>query len=345
MPDDFLIARNPEPDSKLPFLIRLPMGRDGVILKAREPWPRTTKVYCHPGDWPADVEVLERVPVRACTRRGGAIDLVLARARENRSQFVFTRARGREVIFWQTGRTAKMARPAAAVPSARASGLATMEILVDVHERYAWTFKDAQVSTRKEALRAGDYAVRADDEIVAVVERKSLQDLVATLTSGKMRFVLADLSAVGHAAVVVEDRYAAVFKLERVRPAVVADGLAECQARFPAVPIVFADTRPLAQQWTYRFFGAVLAEREQEQAGGARLRALPGGGALPGAVALPGGMAFSGGAELSPGEAVLNAALEPTTAQVRAWARAVGLDVPARGRLAPAVWEAYRRDH
>jgi hypothetical protein len=33
--------------------------------------------------------------------------------------------------------------------------------------------------------------------------------------------------------VVVEDRYSQVFKLERVRPALVADGLAELQIRWP----------------------------------------------------------------------------------------------------------------
>ena len=106
MVDDLLVARNPEPDSRLPYLVRIPLGPDGVVLKAKEPWPRAAKVYCHRAEeWPDDADVLERHPVRSCARRGPAIDLVLARARENRSQFVLTRARGREVIFWQSPRT------------------------------------------------------------------------------------------------------------------------------------------------------------------------------------------------------------------------------------------------
>jgi len=36
---------------------------------------------------------------------------------------------------------------------------------------------------------------------------------------------------------------------------VVADALAELQVTWPAIPIVFADTRPLAEEWTYRFPG------------------------------------------------------------------------------------------
>jgi hypothetical protein len=45
---------------------------------------------------------------------------------------------------------------------------------------------------------------------------------------------------------VVEDRYSAVFKVTFVRPALLADGVAEIQARWPSVPIVFAETRRLA---------------------------------------------------------------------------------------------------
>nr|NYG11422.1 hypothetical protein [Nocardioides lianchengensis] len=118
-----MVARNPDPDSTLPYLLRVPLG-DGVILQARETWPRTAKVYCHRvEDWPGDAEVVERVAVRSCVRRGAAIDLVLDRSRENRSQLVLTRTRGRETIFWQNARTSKKARPAVATPTARASAV------------------------------------------------------------------------------------------------------------------------------------------------------------------------------------------------------------------------------
>ena len=160
---------------------------------------------------------------------------MLDRGRENRSQFVFTRARGREVVFWQSARTAEQARPNVALPPRGPSGRA-LEILVDVHERYPWTFGPQQATTVRRALPAGDYAVVDGDAIVATVERKSLTDLVATLTGGKLRYLLADLAAVPRAALVVEDRWSSVFKLERVRPAVVADGLAEAQVRFPDRP-------------------------------------------------------------------------------------------------------------
>ena len=74
------------------------------------------------------------------------------------------------------------------------------------------------------------------------------------------------------AAVVVEDRYSSIFKLTRVRPSVVADGVAELQVRYPTVPIVFCETRPLAQEWAYRFLGAAL-EHHRLDLGGAVLAA------------------------------------------------------------------------
>jgi len=256
---EFVVARNPEEGSSLPYLVRLPLPGGAIVLKVRDVWPRTAKVYCHRAvEWPEDPEIVERVPVRDCRQRGGAVDLVLDRARENRSQFVFTKARGRDVIFWQSARTARQARPNVTVPTARAAGR-ELEIFVDVHERYPWTFGHQQATTVRRPLSAGDYAVAIEERIVAAVERKSLTDLVATMTGGRLRYVLADLATLPAAAVVVEDRYSAVFKLDRVRPAIVAEGLGEAAARFPSVPIVFADTRPLAQEWTYRFLGAALA--------------------------------------------------------------------------------------
>ena len=261
--DDFLIARNPDPESKLPFLVRLPLGPAGVVFRARDTWPRTAAVYCHEGDaWPEEPEIVERVGVTHCARRGGAIDLVLARGKENRSMFVFTTARGREVIFWQSARTAKQSRPSVATPKSRASGR-VLHILVDSHERYAWKFTAQQATTEKRALTVGDYASEHDGSIVAVVERKSLADFVGTLTGGKLSYLMAALSTIPHSALVIEEKYSAVFKLDRVRPAVVAEGIAEAQVRFPSVPIVFTDTRALAQEWTYRFFGAAVAHYEE----------------------------------------------------------------------------------
>ncbi len=249
----------------MPFLVRIPLGRDGIVVKTWEPWPRTSKVYCHRAEgWPAEAEIVERVAVRSCTRRGPAIDLVLDRGRENRSQFVLTVARGREVIFWQSPRTSRQARPGVRVPTARAHGQA-LEIVVDSAEKYPYRFSHQQATVVRQRLSVGDYAVAVGGSVVAAVERKSLPDLVSSLLSGRLTFALAELASLPRAAVVVEDRYSRLFTLEHAPGAKAAEALAEAQARFPAVPVTFCETRPLAEEWTYRYLGACLHELTQAE--------------------------------------------------------------------------------
>lgn len=258
----FLVARNPDPDSRLPYLLRLPID-GGLVLKARETWPRTARVFCYPAEaWPEDPEIVEDVPVRFCARRGPAIDLVLERPRENRSQFIFTvLAGGREAIFWQTRKVVGTARPGARIPGRRASGIAELVILVDTRERYPYRFASQQATTERTALAAGDYAVRGPDgEILAAVERKALADLLGALNGGTLTFELAKLAELPRAALVVEDRYSALVKAAYAPAGFLPDLLARVQIRYPEIPIVFGETRPLAEEWTYRYLGAALAE-------------------------------------------------------------------------------------
>jgi hypothetical protein len=259
----FVVARNPDPASKLGYLLLVPID-GGLVLKAREPWPRTGRVYCHevPDGWPADAEVVEEVGVRSCRRRGVAVDLVLDRGRNNRSQFVFTRLKGgRPAVFWQTAKTARAARPGARIPTRRASGQAELEIVADTRERYAYRFAAQQASVAKVALPAGDYAVLGSDgEPLAAVERKSVENLVTDLVDGSIVFQLAALSELARAAVAVEGRYEALTKAEHVQPGFVLDLLARVKVRYPSVPIVFAGSRKMAEEYTFRFLGAAKAD-------------------------------------------------------------------------------------
>lgn len=267
----FLLARNPDTGSSLPYLVRLPL-EGGIELKARERWPATARVYCHPLEaWPESAEALEEVPVRRCERRGQAVDLVLDRARQNRSQFVFTkphpgRAGGRPMIFWQTARTARRARPGLRLPVQRAAGLSELLIYVDTRERYPYRFAGRPVETERLALAAGDYAVRSDERIAAAVERKTLEDFVKALIDGSLGYLLADLAALPSAAVVVEERYAALLKVEHVRAGWLLEVVAQLQVRYPSVPIVFADSRKLAEEWSYRFLAAAFAQHGADRA-------------------------------------------------------------------------------
>jgi hypothetical protein len=102
-----------------------------------------------------------------------------------------------------------------------------------------------------------------------------------------------------------------------VRPSVVAEGLAECQVAFPNIPIVFCETRKLAQEWTYRFLGAAFAAATQDEPATAYFDDLPAAEPLP--------------------------PPEPTSAEIRRWAVAQGLAVSDRGRVPGEVERAFRQ--
>lgn len=260
----FLIARNPDDDSSLPYVLSVPVGPEPLVLKAKDTWPRTGKVYRHRGEWPAQPDTVEEVAVRSCVRRGVAIDLVLDRPRENRSQFVVTMLKGgREGIFWQTAATTRKTRPGMRLPTRR-SAVGVLDIVVDTRERYAWKFERQQVVLTKRALVVGDYAVEVDGELAGVVERKKLAELASNVVDGSLLLRLGELASTRRAAIVVEDRWADVFRLTYVSPSMVAEMLAAAQVRYPNVPIVFCENRQLAQEWAYRFLGAAAAYADEE---------------------------------------------------------------------------------
>jgi Lsr2 protein len=97
------------------------------------------------------------------------------------------------------------------------------------------------------------------------------------------------------------------------------------------IPIVFCETRALAEEWTYRYLAAAAVWAETESAAIDRIGLIPGQG---------GGE--DGGED---GTAEAPDALAPSTAEVRAWARANGIEVPDRGRLRPEVHRAWRDAH
>ena len=100
-----------------------------------------------------------------------------------------------------------------------------------------------------------------------------------------------------------------------------ADALAEAQLCWPNVPIVFTETRPLAEEWTYRYLAAAHAWAAAEDATTARLGPH---------------LTDPDRAPTAPG---------PSTAEVRAWAREHGITVSDRGRLRPEILHAWHAAH
>ena len=118
----------------------------------------------------------------------------------------------------------------------------------------------------------------------------------------------------------MEDRYSQIFTLDRVRPAQVADGLAELQVRWPTIPIVFCETRKLAQEWTYRYLAAAHRWAEAELPALARIGAGPTTPRAP---------------RRNPHRDRRSPRLGPRD----------GLTVPDRGRLRPEIHQAWQDAH
>src|SRR6266542_6099471 len=68
-------------------------------------------------------------------------------------------------------------------------------IAVDTRERYPYRFSKQGAETVRATVPAGDYAVQSSDgTVLAAVERKSLDNLAATLSDGTLAFHLQRLA-------------------------------------------------------------------------------------------------------------------------------------------------------
>jgi hypothetical protein len=137
--------------------------------------------------------------------------------------------------------------------------------VVDSGERYPWKFPGATVERRK--LAAGDYALLDRERVVAVVERKSFDNLLGDF--GQIQALhqqLADLAGHPAAALVIEADYRDFLDPGRLKgrwPAAhAARVLAEITALHPTLPVIYAGNRKMANLWTWRFFRAVTAGRQ-----------------------------------------------------------------------------------
>jgi hypothetical protein len=256
----FRVARNPDPESRLGYLIWLPI-EGGLVLKARDSWPRAARIFCAQDAtaWDESAHLVDDAEVLLCRRRGAAIDLVLDRPSLARSQFVFTQARGRPAIWWQTQKTAQAANPGARIPRGRA--VEALTVAVDTREKYGWKFTGRAVTLIPRPLPAGDYAAAQGDEHLAVVERKTLENLATSLSDGSLAFQIQRLAEMARAAIVVEGDYPDLFRTQPGRGSWLADMLARLAVRYPEVPIVFAGSRKFAEEWAYRFLSAAVGDQ------------------------------------------------------------------------------------
>lgn len=278
----------------MPFLISL-SAQDGRSLRflSKQPWPPTGgNVFVK--RLAADASIAEALEeVESCRAldikadrgdKATSVSVVLDRQRRRRCSFLLVHKDGEEVAYFRTESGIKAHRSQGYIqPTATQIG---DELVVDSRERYAWSF-NAQ-TLRRESLPAGDYALRVQGRIEAVVERKTLSNLLANISALESYHVhLQELATYPIAALVVEANYADLGNPKKVAPMSAARCLravGAVSARHPNLQVIFAGNRKQANVWASHFFAAAAARVNGSDQEGAQvdLALVPGAGAREG---------------------------------------------------------------
>jgi hypothetical protein len=165
----------------------------------------------------------------------------------------------KEVIFLRTEKSTKAHRSRTYIQPTSLRNIA--EIVIDAREKYPWSFSATTVT--KATLRSGDYALRIDEVIQAVVERKTLSNMLATLAALETYHThLHELASYPMAALVIEAQYRDFLNPEITKPMAASRcgrALADIAARHPNLQIIFAGNRKDANVWAAQFFAACSA--------------------------------------------------------------------------------------
>jgi hypothetical protein len=266
----WIVERTGNP--RFPFRIRIEQGgRTLLAVHAQNAWPGAgSQIFClRENDAPEEpLEILERVPVAHLARLGRKLSVTLDRPTHKRCEFLkvdkpFRNKPGTyEQIFFRTEAGVRAHRTSARVELYPRGDL---DVVIDSAERYPWRFPGARVTKRR--LPVGDYALLVDERIAAIVERKSLENLLVAVHEIKgLHQQLKELGSYPHAALVLEAQYADLSNPKKIGRWPVSHLLrvvGEIAALHPNVPFVFAGNRKLANVWTERFFAGVSAELRQ----------------------------------------------------------------------------------
>ncbi len=244
-------------------------GKPWLVLRTQDRWPAAGKnIFClreEEPPFPGEVlNEIERVNIIAFNERGRHISVVLDRKRYKRCDFLFLTksyksrpGQSYEQIFWLTQTSMVQHRPSIKLTARASTGELTIRIASD--ERYPWHFSGAK--TERGRLPIGDYALVENDKILAVVERKTFENLMADF--GVMPVLhqrLAELATHEYHALVIEAPYSDFLNPKKVKfytPSFCAQAIGELYALHPRLRIVFCANRKVANQWAHHYFSAV----------------------------------------------------------------------------------------
>lgn len=147
-----------------------------------------------------------------------------------------------------------------------AQGIQSLTVLVDTREQKPWAFSQG-VATLRATLPSGDYSILGQEKRVAI-ERKSLDDLLQSLTHSRERFMaeIERLSTYDFAAVFVEDDLTRVLCImqdksntqirSKMEPSALVGSCAKLTVDY-GVPVIWTGSRPIAEAYAERMLGRI----------------------------------------------------------------------------------------
>ncbi len=131
-------------------------------------------------------------------------------------------------------------------------------IVSDKRERYVYKFPNSGII--KGNLPVGDYALKVPDRLVAVVERKTLDNFLKDIsTYDVLKLELQELNNFRFKAVFFDLPYSDFLNPQKVKP-YKATYISGIIADFPEIQFVFCDNRKIATEWIYRWFKKIKLE-------------------------------------------------------------------------------------
>jgi ERCC4-type nuclease len=256
---------------KFPYRVTVVKSGEAVLdLYVQDKWPGTKgNIFCLSAterEPYCGEEELERVGVVNYQVYGKRVTIILDRPIRKRCNFLFltkpykNKPGEYEQIFWQTQQGLEQRKTKYKLSYNKSSAL---QVFIDTQERYAWNFPG--LDSIKEKLPIGDYAIKDDFGVLAVVERKTLNNLKAEFNNlKKFHQHLSELEAYRYSALVVEAAYTDFLNPDKAapyQPGFTAKALAEIQVDHPNLSIIFAGSRKAAVVWAQNFFRTCLSKR------------------------------------------------------------------------------------
>ncbi len=261
-------------DPKFPYRLYIEEEPNRFLsLKTQDRWPGPGKrIFCKKEgyfskkDLPQE-QPLEESGIVSCSRYGRKLTVILDRKIRKRCWFIFLRKGYKsrpeefyEQIFWITQAAASIRRPGAYIPQGGKSD--SFQVIMDRRERYSYKFGQCKVI--KENLPCGDYGLLRDGELIAVAERKTMDNLFHEIaTYDVLKATLQEMSVFRYKAVVFESPYGDFINPKKshfYKSSYVADILADLIFSFPDIQFIFCENRKLANEWIYRWFRRINLE-------------------------------------------------------------------------------------